>query len=71
MSRASAELVDAGLHVVARLALPCADRLEVDVVDRNLLVSLDDAVGYLDAEVALGTEYGEPQPALRDDLALG
>ena len=45
------------------------DRVEVDVVD-DLLVGLDHAVGHLDAEVALGDQHGQPQPALQHDLVL-
>ena len=46
------ELLDARLHVVAGDRLAAPDRVEVDVVD-DLLVRLDDAVGHVDAEVAL------------------
>ena len=48
-----AELLDARLHVVAGDPLAGGDRVEVDLVD-DRLVGLDDAVGHVDAEVALG-----------------
>ena len=35
------------------------------------LVGLDDAVGHVDAEVALGPQHRDPQPPLEHDLVLG
>ena len=65
-----AELLDARLHVVAGDPLARGDRREVDVVD-DRLVGLDDAVGDVDAEVALRLEHGDPELALEHDLVLG
>ena len=45
-------------------------RVEVDLVDHRLVV-LDDAVGHVDAELALGPQHGHPQPPLEHDLVLG
>ncbi len=68
------ELLDPRLDVVARHPLARGDRGEVDALlttGDDLLVGLDHAVGYVDPELALGTEDGDPEPALEDDLVLG
>ena len=64
------ELLDARLHVVAGDPLARGDGVEVDPVD-DRLVGLDDAVGHVDAEVALRLQHRDPQLALEDDLVLG
>ena len=64
------ELLDPRLHVVPGHPLPRRDAVEVDLVD-DLLVGLDDAVGHVDAEVALGLQHRDPEPALEHDLVLG
>ena len=64
------ELLDPRLHVVAGDPLTGGDRLEVDLVD-DVAVGLDDPVGYVDPEVALGLEHGDPEPSLEHDLVLG
>jgi hypothetical protein len=63
------ELLDPRLDVVTGDPLPGGDRLQVDVVD-DCLVRLDDTVGHLDAELALGPEHREPQSPLEHDLVL-
>jgi hypothetical protein len=65
-----AELLDARLHVVAGDALAGRDGGQVDLLDDPLVV-LHDAVGHVDAELALGPQHRDPQPALQHDLALG
>ena len=40
---------------------------EVDLVEHRL-VRLDDAVGHVDAELALGAEHRDPQPALEPTI---
>ena len=62
-----AELVDPGLDVVQGLTLALGDRCQVDPVDDGF-VCLDRAVGHVDAEISLGAQHGDPQPALRDHL---
>ena len=65
-----AELVDAGLDVVAGDRLALSDRCQVDLVfDR--LVGLDCFVGHGDAESLLRPHHGDPQFTLEHDLALG
>ena len=67
------ELLDAGLHVVARHALAGVDRVEVHAVDDGL-VGGDHLVGVspaeVDAQVALRPQHREPELPLRDDLGL-
>ena len=63
------ELLDPRLHVVAGHPLARGDRVEVDLVD-DVAVGLDDPVGYVDAEVALRLEDGDPEAALEHDLVL-
>ena len=64
-----AELLDPRLHVVPGDPLARGDRVEVDLVD-DVLVGLDDAVGYVDPEVALGLEHRDPELPLEHDLVL-
>ena len=64
------ELLDARLHVVPGDPLARGDRGEVDLVE-DRLVGLDDAVGDVDAEVALGPQHREPQLPLEHDLCSG
>ena len=64
------ELLDPRLDVVAGDPLAGRDRVEVDLVD-DVAVGLDDPVGYVDAEVALRLQHGDPEPAFEDDLVLG
>ena len=68
--RQGGELLDAGLHVVAGDPLARGDGVEVHLLD-DRLVGLDDAVGDVDAEVALGLQHRDPELALEDDLVLG
>ncbi len=63
-----AELLDAGLDVVAVHPLPSLDRRQVDIVN-HLLVGLDHPVGYGDPKSALRLEHGDPQPPLGHHLA--
>jgi hypothetical protein len=63
------ELLDAGLDVVTCHALALGDGSQVDVVDHAGVVG-DDAVGDVDAEVSLGIEDSEPEPALGCDPML-
>ena len=64
------ELLDPGLHVVPGDPLAGGDGVEVDLVD-DALVVLDDAVGHVHAEVALGLQDRDPQLPLEHDLVLG
>jgi hypothetical protein len=64
-----AELLDAGLDVVAGGLLPGCDRFEVDLVD-DRSVRLDSAVGNTQTEIALGFEDGDPQGPLQDHLGF-
>ena len=70
MAGKGAELLDAGLHVVAGDLLAPTDRLEVDLIDHRPVVG-DDPVGEVDTEVPLGLEDSHPELALEHDLALG
>ena len=64
------ELLDARLDVVPGDPLAGGDGVEVHPVDDALVVG-DHAVRYVDPQVALGSQHGEPQPALQNDLVLG
>src|SRR5690606_27967110 len=67
------ELLDACLHVVARDPLTLGDRRQVDALltlGDDRLVGLHDAVGHVDAEVALGLQHSHPELTLQDDLVL-
>ena len=64
------ELLDARLDVVPGDPLAGGDGVEVHLVDDPLVVG-DHAVRHVDAQVALGSQHGEPQPALQNDLVLG
>jgi hypothetical protein len=68
VTRERAELLDAGLHVVAGDAFTGSDGGEVHAV-LDPFVVLDDALGKVDAEVPLGAEHGDPQLTLEHDLA--
>ena len=65
------ELLDPRLHVVPGDPLAGGDRVEVDALSDDVLVGLDDAVGHVDAEVALGLEHRDPELPLEHDLVLG
>ena len=65
-----AELVDAGLHVVARRLLADADGFEVHLV-LHALVGGDGLGGDVQPEVALGLHDGDPILALEDHAAAG
>ena len=65
-----AELLDAGLHVVACDPFTRGDRGQIDLVDHGFVVG-DDAIGHVDAEVGLRSQHGEPEAALLHHLLLG
>ena len=62
-----AELLDPGLHVVPRSALPGRNAGEIDLLHDGL-VGLDGAVRHSDAQVALGPKHSQPELTLQDDL---
>ena len=67
------ELLDPGLDVVLGDPFPGRDRVEVDGVEAgldNLAVRGHRAVRGADAEVLLGAEHREPEPALEHHLVL-
>ena len=70
VARQRAELLDAGLDVVASDAFAPSDRVEVDLLD-DRFIRLDHAVGDRDTQVALCAEDREPQLPLEHHLALG
>ena len=70
MSGKGAELLDAGLHVVAGDTLPFAYRVQVDLIDHGAVIG-DHPVGNLDAELPLGLHNSNPELALHDHLGLG
>jgi len=61
------EFLDSGLHIVARDPFPVGDRRQVDLVD-DAGVVVDDAIGDIDSQFALGGHDRNPQPALGGDL---
>ena len=49
--------------------VPSFDGLEVNLLDHRLVVS-DDGIVDVHAEIALGLQHRDPQPALHDHLGL-
>ena len=64
-----AKLLNAGLHIVTRHTLALHDGGDVDVV-LYLLVSLNDTLGYRNAEIALAFENRDPVIAFEADFTL-
>jgi len=63
------KLFDPRLHIMAGKGFTLANRIEIDIVDMAL-VGMYGFGGDLEAEVALGFENCDPEPALKPDLAL-
>ncbi len=67
MAGKSVELLDPGLHVMPADSLPARDRIEIDVGENPLIV-LDHPRGDVEAQVPLGAQHRQPQPAFLDNL---
>ncbi len=67
MAGKSVELLDPGLDVMPADPLPPRDRIEIDLGEHPLIV-FDHPRGDVEAQVPLGAQHRQPQPAFLDNL---